>query len=102
MNTCPYCGHAAMTLAAKSCVGPLKHVPCAACGRQVSMSWLTLLALVPFLAGIVAATSLFATRLPLALGVLLAGFGVMCLLHAKAVPIVGREGRGFLRAGKQG
>jgi DNA-directed RNA polymerase subunit RPC12/RpoP len=55
---CPYCGQAAMKLWRKCILGPETAVPCANCGRRVSVPWGAIAAATPIALGIVAAVRL--------------------------------------------
>ena len=72
----------------KSFLGPALSSPCSHCGKRVSVPWLAVGAVVPFVVGI---------RLAVYLGyswqaalVVLAGVGAMFAVHAFLVPLVPR------------
>ncbi|HET6586620.1 MAG TPA: hypothetical protein VFG67_02470 [Oleiagrimonas sp.] len=78
-----------MSYARKSCLGPALSVACKHCGKQVSVSWFAVLALIPFFV-----CMLFAEHvghwLPAAL-ILLADSGAMLAVHEWLVPLVPRD-----------
>jgi len=89
MRTCPYCGQQALTARQKSTLGPVRSVPCQSCGKRVSVSRWSILAVVPFLIGIGAAWYLEAS--PLGIAALVVGVIAMFAVHEYAVPLVRRD-----------
>ena len=87
MRTCPYCGQEAMSAFRKATVGVMRVVKCQACGKRVSVSWLSLLGLAALLLGGVGAALI---GYPAGLVALVAGGVAMFLIH-EAVPVVGRD-----------
>ena len=77
-----------MSYVKKSFLGPALSVSCVRCGKRVSVAWLAVGAVVPFIVSV---------RLALYFGyswqaalVVLAGAGVMFAVHAFLVPLVPR------------
>jgi hypothetical protein len=87
-STCPYCGQQAVTAQQKASMGPTKIVPCRSCGKRVSVGWVSVLALVPFLAGIAAMAFLRSITGGV---ILIGGIVAMFAIHEYLVPLVGRE-----------
>ena len=88
MLQCPYCHQHAMSYARKSFLGPAVSTSCKHCGRQVSVHWLAMLAVLPFVVSIAVASQLGYT-LSAAL-IVLVGFGAMLAAHEFLVPLVPR------------
>ena len=87
MRTCPYCGKPAMSAGEKATLGPFKSVNCKSCGKRISVSWMSLLALAAFFAGGVAGLYL---GMPTGILALLVGAVLMFVIHEYAVPLVPR------------
>jgi len=88
MLQCPHCHQPAMSYVRKSFLGPALSASCAHCGKRVSVAWLAVGAVVPFIVSI---------RLALYFGyswqaalVVLVGVCVMFAVHAFLVPLVPR------------
>ena len=88
MHTCPHCGGPGITTARKLILGPATRATCRACGRRVGVPGYAMLAVLPFLAGIV----LFGVFESLPARVLALGAGAMATfyIHATRVPLVRR------------
>jgi len=89
MRTCPYCGQQALTGWLKTTLGPLNSLPCQSCGKRVSVSPLSVLAVVPLLLGIGAVWYFRAS--PLGIAALIVGALAMFAIHEYAVPLVRRD-----------
>ena len=50
---CPYCGKPAVSTWRKLCLGPVTTAKCEACGERISVSYLSVLFLVPFFAAMI-------------------------------------------------
>jgi transcription elongation factor Elf1 len=50
---CPYCGRPAVSMMRKLILGPITSATCKTCGERISVSYLSILFLVPFYAAIV-------------------------------------------------
>jgi RNA polymerase subunit RPABC4/transcription elongation factor Spt4 len=58
-NACPHCGsNPAVSFWRKSCLGPAVTTKCRACKKKVSVSWASLLVVIPIVAGIACAPTL--------------------------------------------
>jgi hypothetical protein len=88
-NTCPHCGHSpAVPLWRKSTLGPAVTTRCRACNHKVSVSWVSLLTLLPMF-GVIGLTSLsngIAAKAALWAVALVLGY----VLQWKFVPLVKR------------
>lgn len=88
MLDCPHCGKPAMTQAQKAWLGPARSVACAACGRQVSVSWLAMLGMLTFvLLAVPAAALLLQVGWYYSVAVLLIGMAAMFVIHARLIPL---------------
>jgi hypothetical protein len=76
-----------MSYLRKLCLGPVRTETCRQCGHEVSVSWLALLAVVPFLLSLLLAGHWgYFVVVP----VVLAGFAGMSLIHLFLIPLVPR------------
>ncbi len=90
MRTCPYCNQEAFSFWRKSFLGPARTAECRSCGRKVSVSWVSLLGMVPLLAGMFAFARLEGS--PLGIAALVGGIVAVCAFHEYVSPLVGRDG----------
>ena len=77
-----------MTLWRKCFLGPETSVPCASCGRKVSVPWGTIAAATPVALGIVAAVRL---SQPWSAAGLVGGLAAYVAIQWYLVPVVGRD-----------
>ncbi len=75
---CPYCGHFAMSGLKKSFLGPARSVTCEACGQRVSVPWVSMALMLPFLIGMIVLLPMIAD-FPVKIGVI-AGIGILASL----------------------
>lgn len=88
---CPHCNYQpAIRAWRKLYIGPAISTACQHCGGKISVSWLTLLEVIPFLAGFWMAQLLHETSMVLAIACGLTGFVLVCVLHLWCVPLVNR------------
>lgn len=90
MLTCPHCGNQAMSQARKLWLGPASSASCTACGRKVSVSWLAMLAVTPFLAAIFSGHWLLPQHYVVFSLAALAGAALLFAIHAWLIPIIPR------------
>ena len=91
MVACPYCGRPAMTFWQKLKTGSRHTLPCRSCGRKVSVSRTSLLAvLVPVTAGAFIASEAISLALGTA-AIIIGGTSAICI-YLFVVPVSGREG----------
>lgn len=88
MMTCPSCGRVAMPLWRKCILGPETAVPCASCGRMVSVPGGAIAAAIPVALGLIAAVQL---SLPWSVASALAGAVGYVAIQRYLVPIVDRS-----------
>ena len=88
MYRCPHCDQPGISAMRKFCLGPAASATCRACGKRVGVPFAAILAAVPFIAAIVGATEL--DSWPARVGVLLAGFVIMSVIHLLWVPLIRR------------
>jgi hypothetical protein len=74
----------------KQSLGPAQSIPCKSCGELVSVSWVSILALAPFLISILLAGLLFPHGWYFSALLLIAGGVAMSVIHARWVPLVQR------------
>ena len=89
MRTCPYCGNEALTVSRKAALGPIRSARCKSCGKRISVHPASVLAVIPFVAGIGAAWYL---RSAAGVAAIAVGAVAMFLLHEYFVPLVRRDG----------
>lgn len=90
MTECPYCHQKAMSQLGKACLGPARTTTCRSCGKRISVSWKTMLELVPFAIGgllIPVLSPAWYAYVPVVLGA-----AIMFLIHARCIPLVKRDG----------
>jgi hypothetical protein len=51
MFDCPHCGKPAISWFTKSWLGPGRSATCRECGEKLSVSWLSLIAMIPMVIG---------------------------------------------------
>ncbi|HSD38844.1 MAG TPA: hypothetical protein VLC92_15135 [Rhodocyclaceae bacterium] len=86
--TCPHCSKRAISFLRKSYLGPATSATCQHCGNKVSVPFSAMLAVIPFVAGI-----LGSSVIGLVAGkyfVVALGFVVMAYVHHRYVPLSGR------------
>ena len=85
---CPHCEKPAISAMRKMWLGPTTSATCQACGKQVSVPYISILAVIPFLVGILGATHVeaFAVQAAIWLG----GFLVMAAIYMLWVPLAPR------------
>ena len=88
MMTCPSCGRAAMTLWRKCILGPETAIPCASCGKKVSVPWGAVAAAVPVALGLIAAVQL---PMPWSIAATVGGVLGYVAIQRYLVPIVDRS-----------
>jgi hypothetical protein len=84
--TCPHCGRTAIDFMRKSCLGPAFSAGCKHCGNKVSVSNSAMLAVIPFVATILASSFVDSTTEKSAL--IVAGFFAMVYIYHRYVPLV--------------
>jgi hypothetical protein len=55
MHACPHCGGPGITTLRRNSLGPAFPATCRSCGRKIGVPWSSMLAMLPFLLGILAA-----------------------------------------------
>jgi hypothetical protein len=86
--SCPHCGQPGISRARKFALGPAIPATCRSCDRQIGVPWSSMLAGLPFIAGLV----VFIRNPEPALGLLalLIGALAMLFIHWRYVPLVRR------------
>ncbi len=83
MYDCPHCGKTAMSWLTKSFLGPGRSVKCRECGKRVSVSWWSMIVIVPLIIGLVVGGSI-------AIVVWIAGMVIAVAVQLFFVPLVAR------------
>ena len=82
---CPHCGKSGISVMRKMFLGPALTATCKACGKTVGVSYMAMLAIIPFLAGMYGTALVEPFPLKVVLGV--GGFVVMAIIHILWVPL---------------
>ncbi len=82
---CPHCGKPGISAMRKICLGPAVTATCKTCGKNVGVPYMSMLAVVPFLAAIFGSALVepFALKAALWIG----GIVVMAVIHMRWVPL---------------
>lgn len=88
MRTCPYCGNEALSVLGKAALGPARSVRCKSCRKRISVHPVSVLIVVPFLAGVGVA---WYFKSLMGVAALAVGAVAMFLLHEYLVPLVRRD-----------
>ena len=78
---CPHCGRPAISAWRRMWLGPAVPAKCQACGKKVWVSYRSMVAIIPFVAAIVAAAFIGPWELKLALW--FGGYIVMTYIHLR-------------------
>jgi len=87
-NRCPYCGETAISASRKFALGPGGRTPCRKCGKNVSVPWWSVAAIVPS----VTLTFILITASSLTLALVgVALFILVSTLYVRSVPLEPRD-----------
>lgn len=87
--SCPSCGALSIPAFRKFRIGPLTYTRCPSCNAKISVPWLALLAVMPFVGAI-----LLAPHLPsfwLAGTAIVSGFALYAVIHQRYVPLITKK-----------
>ena len=82
---CPHCGKPGLSILRKMCLGPAVPAKCKVCGKKVGVPYTTMLAIIPFIAAILA--SALVEPFAFKAGLLIGGFGAMTFIHMRWIPL---------------
>lgn len=82
---CPHCGRPGISILRKMCLGPAVPATCKACGKKVGVPYAAMLAVIPFVAAILA--SAFVEPLAFKAALWVGGIIVMSIIHMRWVPL---------------
>lgn len=82
---CPHCGRPGISILRKMCLGPALPATCKMCGKKVGVPYTALLALIPFVAAILATAFVEPFAFKAALWV--SGAIIMGIIHMRWVPL---------------
>tara|TARA_B100001996_G_scaffold43860_2_gene31685 strand:- start:73 stop:339 length:267 start_codon:yes stop_codon:yes gene_type:complete len=77
---CPHCKKDAMSVSTRLWLGPARRVACENCGKYVSVSWASVIGLIPILAGFY--ISLVSDNLEMGIGILAIGTMVIFFMQS--------------------
>jgi hypothetical protein len=83
--SCPHCGKPGISILRRMCLGPAVPATCNACGKKVGVPYTTMLAVIPFVAAILASGLIEHFALKAALWV--SGCIVMIIIHLLCFPL---------------
>lgn len=85
---CPHCGRRGVSFLQKMCMGPVTPTRCKACGKELGVPYIAVLAVVPFLSAIFLSSLI--TFLPLKIVWWTGGFLMMSFIHVCLIPLEAR------------